>query len=219
MLKKYSFIVIVVLFSVSIINAQKLTFGVFVNPGFSWMNTDINRIQADGSKFGINFGIMADKYFSNHYAFATGLSLHSIGGVLKYDEQKILTTGAGTDTLPPGARVHYNLQYIHIPWALKFKTTEIGYMTFFAQLGLNTMINVKARANVRELDIQSESVSKEINLFYMAYHISGGVEYKIVGNTSLVAGISYMNGFTDITQQSSEKTVMHCFDMRLGVLF
>jgi hypothetical protein len=162
---------------------------------------------------------MVDKYFAEHYAFTTGLSIHSIGGTLKYRDEKTLNASSEDYILPPGSRVQYNLQYLHIPWGLKFKTTEIGYSTFFAQLGVNTMVNIKSRANVKDQDISKVGVAEEINMFYMGYHFSGGMEYKIVGNTALMIGVTYMNGFTDITQKSDEKTVMHCFEVRFGVIF
>ena len=218
MLKKY-FIISTLLFFTYVLNAQKLQFGVFVNPGISWMKTDLSRIEGDGSRLGVNFGLTADKYFADHYAFATGISIHNIGGVLKYKEGKTLIANSGNLQVDSGGSVRYNLQYVHIPWALKFKTTEIGYTTFFAQLGVNTMINIRTRASVKDQGIESEAVPKEINMFYMGYHISAGVQYKIVGTTALIGGISYMNGFIDITQNSDEKTVMHCFEVRIGVVF
>ena len=66
------------------------------------------------------------------------------------------------------------------------------------------------------------NASKEINLFYLAYHISAGMEYRLVGTTSLMVGLTYMNGFTDVTNNggsTAEKTVINRFDLRLGVIF
>jgi len=89
-------------------------------------------------------------------------------------------------------------------------------------LGLDPMINVKANADISSENLKNIGVGKEIHLFYMAYHIGAGVEYKILGNTKLMTGITYMNGFTDVTSNSgnsAEKTVMHCFELRMGVIF
>jgi hypothetical protein len=220
MLKKY--ILSLIALSMFMANAfsQNLRLGVVANPNISWMKTDLSRIEGDGSRIGFNIGLMVDKYFAEHYAFTTGLSIHSIGGTLRYRDEKVLHTSSSEDpTLPADSRVQYNLQYLHIPWGLKFKTTEIGYSTFFAELGVNTMINIKARANVKAQNISRVGVGEEINLFYMGYHFSGGVEYKIVGNTAIIVGITYMNGFTDVTQKTDEKTLLHCFELRLGVIF
>lgn len=223
MLKKYilSFVAVSLFVASAFSQNSNIRLGIIANPNVSWLKSDVSRIQGDGSRIGFNIGLMVDKYFAEHYAFTTGLSIHSIGGTLKYRDGKDLHTSS-TDVptpLDPGSRVQYNLQYLHIPWGLKFKTTEIGYSTFFAQLGVNTMVNIKSRANVKDQDISKVGVAEEINMFYMGYHFSGGMEYKIVGNTALMIGVTYMNGFTDITQKSDEKTVMHCFEVRLGVVF
>jgi opacity protein-like surface antigen len=212
-------ITLIVLISTQIINAQQMRFGITTSPGFSWFKTDISRIKGDGTKLGINIGLMVDRYFAEHYAFSTGLSINSIGGLLSYNEGTILHTNSGNDTLPPGSKVKYKLQYLHVPFSLKFKTTEIGYITYYAQLGLDAMVNIKARADVKAESISGANVSEEINLLYLGYHIGAGIEYKIIGNTSIVAGIKYMNGFTDVTTNNREKTLMHGIELKLGVLF
>jgi hypothetical protein len=186
------------------------------------MRTDVSRISGDGSHLGINGGLTVDNFFAPHYAFSTGISIHTIGGVLNYNNGKVLRTSDGEKTLSPGTDVRYNLQYIHIPLGLKLRTTEIGYSIYFVELGLDPMMNVRSNADVDRLSLSGTGVGQEINLFYMAYHASVGLEYKIVGNTSAVVGINYMNGFSDVTDNnssSSEKTVMHCFEFRLGLMF
>ena len=203
------------------VSAQHIRFGVFANPGLSWMKSDVSRISGDGGHLGINGGLLIDNFFAPHYAFSTGISIQTLGGVLNYKEGKVLRTSDGDKTLTPGD-VKYNLQYLHIPLGLKLRTTEVGYSIFFVELGLDPMINVKSTADVDRFSISKTGVGKEINLFYLAYHVSAGIEYKIVGNTSVVLGINYMNGFSDVTDNYStatEKTVMHCFEIRLGLMF
>jgi hypothetical protein len=205
-------------------NAQELRFGIFANPLISWMKaTDVSTIKSDGARIGFNAGLMMDKFFTKRYAFTTGISIHNMGGVLNYEKGKTgFQTSDTTIDLKSNTSVKYNLQYIHIPLALKFRTTEIGYITYFAQLGLNPMINIKANANIESYGLTSVNVKKEINLFYIAYHISAGLEYRIVGNTAIMAGLTYMNGFSDVTDNSgstTEKSVIHNFELRLGVFF
>jgi len=216
-MKKY--LILILLFISLISNAQNFRFGIIAEPTISWFKTDISQISGDGSKLGINIGLLADKYFAEHYAFSSGISLHSMGGILKYRDVKILRTSNGNDTLTPNSRVQYNLQYIHIPFALKFKTTEIGYITYFAELGLDAMVNIKARAKVKELGISDASVNDEINFLNLGYHIGAGIEYNIVGNTAIIGGISYMNGFADVTDDTTQKTLLHCLVLKLGVIF
>ena len=204
--------------------AQKIRFGVFVDPLISYFKTDVSRIAPDGSRLGINFGLMMDNFFAEHYAFYSGVSIQTMGGSLNYIQGKS-EFRSSSDTLrmlPHNTSVKYKLQYLHIPLALKLRTTEIGYFTYFAQLGLDPMINVKANADINSLGETNIGVGEEIRTFYMAYHIGAGLEYKIVGNTALMLGLTYMNGFSDVTYNSgnsAEKTVMHSFELRVGVIF
>lgn len=204
--------------------AQNIRFGVFANPLISWFNTDISRIGGDGNRIGINAGLVVDKFFTEHYVFSTGISIRSTGGVLKYTEGKSSFRSSNSDiaSLPVNTSVKYKLQYLHVPLSLKLRTTEIGYITYYAHLGLDPMVNIKANADVKSLGITNSGVGKEINSLYMGYHIGIGLEYKIVGNTALTTGITYMNGFTDVTDNngnSNEKTVLHSFELQLGILF
>jgi hypothetical protein len=204
-------------------NAQEIRFGIFANPLLSWMKTDVSNIKGSGGKVGFDAGLMMDKFFTKRYAFTTGISINTMGGSLQYkDGKRGFQTNDSTVNIVPNAIVKYTLQYIHIPLALKFRTTEIGYMTYFAQVGFDPMINIKARGNINMSGLSNVNISKEINPLYLAYHISAGVEYKIVGTTSLMAGLTYMNGFTDVTNNSgstTEKTVINRFELRLGIIF
>ena len=222
-MKKFWLIAILSALILNTSNAQRTRFAIFANPLVSYFKTDLSRIAPDGSRVGINVGLMMDRFFAEHYAFATGISLQTMGGSLYYEKGKTdFSTSDTLRSLPPNTSVKYKLQYIHIPIALKLRTTEIGYTTFFAQLGFDPMINVKANADIPFLSVTDIGVGGEIRLFYLAYHIGLGLEYKIVGSTALMLGLTYMNGFSDVTSNignSAEKTVMHSFELRLGVIF
>jgi hypothetical protein len=223
-MKKIWFLALFTIITLFNSSAQKLRFGVFVDPLISYLRTDVSKIEPDGGRLGVNFGLMMDNFFAEHYAFSSGISLRTMGGTLNYIQGKNeFHTNSDTITmLPHNTSVKYKLQYLHIPIALKLRTTEIGYFTYYADLGLDPMVNVKASADINSLGEKNIGVGDEIRPFYMAYHIGAGFEYKIVGNTALVIGVTYMNGFSDITSNvgnSAEKTVMHSFELRVGVIF
>jgi len=228
-MKKFWIITSILLFSLYHANAQngnveRIRFAIFVDPLISYFKTDLSRIAPDASRVGINFGLMMDKFFAEHYAFTTGISIQYMGGTLNYQQGKD-NFSCSNDTLrslPRNTLVKYKLQYLHIPLALKLRTTEIGYFTYFAQLGLDPMINIKAAADIASLGQKNIGVGDEIHFLYLGYHIGAGLEYRIVGNTKLMTGITYMNGFSDVTSNdgnSAEKTVMHSFELRIGVIF
>jgi hypothetical protein len=218
---KKTFCAVILMAAFNLANAQVIQFGIFANPVISWMKTDVSQIKSNGPQIGFDAGLMMDKFFAKRYAFSTGISINNMGGSLVYKKGKAgFKTTDSTFNLLPGTIVKYNLQYIHIPLALKFRTTEIGYITYFGQVGFDPMINIKTRANIAGLS--NFNAGKEINPLYLAYHISAGLEYRIVGTTSLLFGLTYMNGFTDVTDNSgstSEKTTINRFELRLGIIF
>ncbi|MCD4834151.1 MAG: PorT family protein [Bacteroidales bacterium] len=216
-MKKYLFIAILALISVKAFS-QSTRFTVFVDPQFSWMSSDIKTVESDGSKFGVNIGLNLDKFFAPNYALMTGISIDNTGGNLTFeDDKKIKISGTDT-TLNPGSTVHYKLQYINIPLGLKLKTNEIGYLTFFTHLGINGGINIKATGEVDDFELDSENISEEIKLFNLGYYIGAGAEYSIGGNSAIILGLTYTNGFIDITDDS-DKVTLGNFAIRIGILF
>ena len=55
------------------------------------------------------------------------------------------------------------MQYINIPLGLKLKTNEIGYFTFYANLGLDAGINIKALGTSNMGDFDQECSHLELN--------------------------------------------------------
>lgn len=219
-MKKYLIFLILILSVAKVTLSQNTRFTVFVDPKFSWMTPDLKNVESDGSKLGVNIGLNVDKFFAPNYALMTGISIDNTGGFLfnSVDSMKI-ETNSGKDTIPKGDILEYKLQYISIPIGLKLKTNEIGYLTFFTHLGINAGINIKATGEVSDYELENENISKEIKLFNLGYYIGAGVEYSIGGNSAIVLGLTYTNGFVDITSDSNNKVTNSNFAIRIGVLF
>jgi len=218
-MKKY-LILIIFAVSSSAIFAQGLKFTVFADPKLSWMSPDLKDVSSEGSKLGVNIGLNVDNYFAKNYAFMAGISIDNTGGKLKYDFEKNMDTRSAEDSIiPTGSVLNYKLQYINIPLGLKFKTNQIGYTTFYTHLGINGGINIKATGEVDNFELNNENISDEVKLFTLGYFIGAGVEYSIAGSTAIVIGITYTNGFIDITPDNNNKVTLSNFALRLGVLF
>lgn len=217
-MKKYLISSILIILTLGVF-AQSTSFSVIVDPKFSWMSSDWKSANNDGSKFGVNIGLNVDKFFAPNYALMTGISIDNTGGNIKFENTKFLKTGSGTEELDPGSVVQYKLQYIDIPLGLKLKTNEIGYWTFFTHLGLNGGVNIKATAEVDDHELENKNISDEIRLFNLGYFIGAGVEYSIGGNAAVVLGLTYTNGFVDITDGEDSKVTLSNFAIRVGILF
>jgi len=219
-MKKYLIILTLIFSSAISVFSQNTRFTVFVDPKFSWMTPDLKNFESDGSKLGVNIGLNVDKFFAPNYAFMTGISIDNTGGFLfnKVDTTYI-KTNSGKDTIFPGKVLEYKLQYISIPLGLKLKTNEIGYLTFFTHLGINAGINIKATGQVEGYELENENISDEIKLFNLGYYIGAGIEYSIGGNSAIVVGLTYANGFIDITTDKENKVTNSNIAIRIGILF
>ncbi len=199
--------------------AQNLRFSVVAEPQITWMKPDAKNVSSEGSRFGINVGLQVDNFFAPNYALSSGISIGTTGGELQYDDDIVVKVHGEDTPLPAGSVVTYKLQYINVPLGLKLKTNPIGYSTFYAHLGLLGGVNIKATGDANSDLLSDENISDDIQLLKMGYFIGGGLEYSLGGSSSLILGVSYNNGFTDITKRENNKATLSNVALRIGVLF
>jgi hypothetical protein len=219
MIKK-ALLVLVLLNAAGVYGQSKLRLGVHLDPLITWFSPKTSRIERDGSRLGISGGLMLEYYFLQNYGFSTGLSLTALGGNLLYnDSVNITTDNSNTVQLEAGSTLAYRTSYLNIPIALKLKTNELGYFTYYAQLGLMQHISIGARATSTGNALSKDNVEKEINLFSMSYFFGGGLEYNVGGQTAITAGLFYYNGFIDVLSNNDYKAALNYLSFRLGILF
>lgn len=181
-----------------------------LSPQLSWLNSDHEDIESGGNLFGYNFGVTLNKFFAPNYAFHTGLTINTTGGVLKVpNEEDNEEDAVITD------KITMRLKYIEIPFGLHLKTNEFRRAVYYGQFGLSTQMNIKAT------DQDDNSLSSDINFFDLGYHFGGGIEYSLGGTNYLMIGVQYNNGITDITDNDrlKDKTVLNRLVFQFGLIF
>lgn len=179
---------------------KKFKFGVTVYPSIGWTKPNEKDFENEGSNFGFGYGFSAEIGISTNYTFLTGAELQTIGGKISYpnyiEDDGSYYKGKTTADL--------RLGYVNIPLQLKLKTNQIGYMTYFANIGFDLGIKYKAKADyTTEYDKNSKentsnkdiNISKETGLLRAGLVFGIGAEYNISGSTSIVIGASFHNGF------------------------
>ncbi|NJK85635.1 MAG: PorT family protein [Bacteroidales bacterium] len=211
---KKTFLFFTIFCVANIANSQDFRLGISVNPIIGWISEDDVSIESNGATFGFEGGLNIENYFANNYAFNTGIKLSSIGGKLKYNQPYT----SDEISLVVQDEVKYKMQYITVPLGLKLRTNQMGYFTWYALLGFSPQVNIGAKAAVdgRSDDI---NVQKEVGLFNVSYHIGGGLEYGIGGNTALNFGIIYNNSFVDILPDQADKERLNFITFQVGVIF
>ena len=206
----------------SMIHAQqRIGFGIHADPAISWFSSDIKEIKNDGTRAGFNFGLTFNRYFTPNYSFSTGISMLNAGGRLVSDSTTVLEFT--TKPVSPGEPVVYKIQYLAIPIGLKLQTNQIGYLTFFTDLGLDPKVVIGGKADIPSLDISAEKAISDLRMFNLSYHINAGIEYSLGGTTAMVLGLNFDNNFLDITKDNGDQLVdkvsHKILSFRIGINF
>jgi hypothetical protein len=206
-----------------IINAQqKIGFGIHADPLAGWFTSDNKDVTNEGPRPGLNFGLTFNRYFTENYAFSTGLSLITAGGSLSYSDTITMSLSNSTTVLP-GNSVTYSIKYLAIPIGLKLQSNQIGYFRFYTDIGLDPKFVLGGKVEIPSQNIEKENASAELKDFNMGYHVTAGMEYSLGGTTALVLGLNFDSNFIDITQdngnQPIDKILHKMLGLRLGINF
>jgi hypothetical protein len=222
-IKVLAFILFIIIPNGKITAQQKISFGIHADPVISWFSSDTRETRNDGAKAGFNFGLTFNRYFSPNYSFSAGISLLNAGGRLVGNDTTEMEFTNFTSTVLPGKTVVYKIQYLAIPLGLKLQTNQIGYLTFFSDLGLDPKIIVGGKADIPSLNIAGENATSELRLFNLSYHVTAGIEYSLGGTTAMVLGLNFDNNFLDITKENGDqpidKVTHKILSFRIGVNF
>ncbi len=199
--------------------STRVKFNVEVDPQSSWFKSDEVSVEPDGSIIHMHAGLNMDYYFTENYVFVLGVGINNLGGNLLYADSTEFSSKGETLLVEPNQSVKLNLQYIDIPIGLKLKTEEMGYATYFLQLGFNPMINLNAKATSEEASLDKADIKESIKTFCLGYHVGLGIEYNLGGSTSLIGGIRWSSGLTDVTDNDRANITLNSITLHLGVLF
>lgn len=206
--------------------SSKWKIGLRFDPNITWYKPE-NGIINTGAKMRFGFGLAVDKMFTDNYAIGTGFNVVRIGGGLKYlQESSAKAAGISdpADTLMfivDKSRT-YDIQFFEIPLTLKLRTNEIGYITYWAQMGLGLGVRIKASADdkndavmkkvsddyvdddiTRDSEMNDLDIKNHINALRIGFIVAGGIEYNLSGTTSLVAGVGYNNGLNNVLKSEA----------------
>jgi len=221
-------------------------FGFQLSPSFSWMSTDNNKINSNGTNLGLKLGVLGEYYFRENYAFMGGLGFSfNHGGTLKHDiggnfwpDSNLSNPDLNTGDIPlsNGVNLKYGIQYVEIPFGLKMRTQEFGYLRYFAEIPVFTLgIRSQARGDISangDNNAEKENIKDDVSLLNLSWGLGGGVEFGVNESTSIIAGLFFQNGFIDVTNNDAtqyfgsdekpregSKGTIKAITLRIGVMF
>ncbi len=106
----------------------------------------------------------------------------------------------------------YKATYVTIPLMLKLKTKEIGMMTYFGQFGVNNSFRWSVKADDKLTTIKNGAtdskskvnITKDCSFYTATLNFGAGVEMNLSGSTSVLIGVNYNLGFTNVVKSKSD---------------
>lgn len=186
----------------------------------TWFNILSDNYKNGGSHFGFNSGLIFQYAISENYSFSTGISIRSNSGKLRFSNTDSLLFSNKYRTYYNNDLVLIKIQYIDIPLGMKFMTNQYGRFDFFAELGLDMMIRVKAMARSDEENNDSGYDARDfVRGFNVGYFLGGGIDYALTENTTLFTGLKFSNGLMNLTKLHSSRLAANALIFSLGILF
>jgi long-subunit fatty acid transport protein len=193
--------------------------GLTAHPTIGWIKPEDGK--GNGVNVGFSYGLVGDFNFAENYSFSTGLTVTTING--KSTEINVSPYhDVVSSTTPIPYELKYKLQYVEIPLTVKLKTTKIGELRWYGQFGLSNGFNIGAKQDAQSQGRglrDDENIYKYTNLYRAGLIIGGGLEYDVADNTSVMAGLTFNNGFTDISDDKNRNVRNHYVGITFGVLF
>jgi hypothetical protein len=202
---------------------SKYRLGFKVSPNVSWLASDNANMTVGDKSLQFGYGLNFDIFFAPNYAIGTGVNVNNTGGkysyFAEYTGDDFDASGTAITNMKQIGLISRDLrlQYLQIPLTFKMKTNEIGYITYWGQFGLGLNMNLKAlsddeidylyyqnknsyaweKSNRESSTASMNDIKNEVNIFSSNLIFAAGIEYNLSGNTSLLGGLTFQNGFTD----------------------
>ena len=198
--------------------------GLHLLPSVAWLDARDAHTLPDGAIARFGFGFTADIMFADNYAIGTGINVFRNGGKLTSFER---VTGHPVDEANDSLEfiVQRDRRLIHhwveLPVSFKFRTREVGHITYWGQFGLGLGLNLRATADDRvsylfrgaevagvsswmqEVEINPQDVTDvpvedEVALLRASMIVGLGIEYNLSGKTALLLGATFNNGLFNV---------------------
>lgn len=205
---------------------RKFRMGLNIAPAVDFFTTSTSGVESDGARMKFGAGVMGEYAITNNYAFAFGLEWKGAGAALAFDNAYYLSKEDDGNIFNLRNRVVRN-DYINIPITMKLMTNEIGYFTYFAQVGADLSVLVSSKSKDKGalfLNDSTPGVNREMDFKDTYVHnsfanirlrVGAGAEWNFSGNTSLVFSVTYHHGFIDVLRDANGTRI----DDREGIFF
>jgi len=218
-------IILLTLIGISFLNVaaqKKFRMGLTTSPMLTWAKPKDNSVDKGKIRGGFQYGLIIDYMFQEdgNYGITTGILFSMEGGNLE----------------PPLANSNIRLkyQYAQLPIALKLRTDRFANdkIAVYGNFGGTNGFRISSKADIKLGGVEyaeDENINKETNfgtyvvkskLYNFQLLAGAGIEYFLSENTSLIGGLFYQHGFTNIIKDNRDsKAILSNLGLRIGLMF
>jgi len=237
MIKKMAVLLLFLILSVEITQAQvkPFRFGLKLAPGISWISTESEGYERESSPAAFSWGFISDITITENYYLGTGFNINYLNGKISYPHKGIVINSGDTSSVSGSLVSDMKLRYLEIPLTLKMKTNKFDQIQVYGQIGFSAAINLKANAEQTFTYLQSgtsksntreRDIADDITFVKGSLILGGGIEYYVDNSTSIVVGVTFSNGISNILKGNNtadpdirQKATPHYIELTLGVIF
>jgi hypothetical protein len=221
MIKKLFLLIGCVALASTFLYGQNFRLGFQASPQLGWMKSGKSEVVNNGSRIGIDYGLVADLSFAEHpkYILNTGLLVSNQAFSSHFNYEKPFYINGYT--FDNAVDIDFRMNYIQVPLDIKLKTDQFYRFTFWGQFGLTNYFNLSATANSSDNQLNDESVNSSMSFYYLGMLMGAGADYDLGGSTSVCFGIQYSDGLTDFTsiKNLNDKATFNSLKLVIGVMF
>lgn len=194
--------------------------GFTASPNYGWVKPEVGKV--NGLSLGFSYGLLADFNFAENYSFATGLTITTINGKTKESLMMLDFMGIEPPMSDTPFDLKYKLQYLELPLTVKLRTNKVGMVSWYGQFGLSNDFNIGAKQDVKYNGRETgnnENIKDGIKFYRAGLILGAGGEFDMNKRSAITAGLTYNNGFTNITKSQERNVRSHYVGLNLGVFF
>jgi hypothetical protein len=207
--------------------------GLQVSPNISWMVPKTSDYKSDGISGGVTIGLISDFYFTERYAFSTGLNFSFLNGKVKFPDYLIVKNNLVTVHDTGQTSRKYNFIYLDIPMTIKMSTKQFGKFSLYGQIGFSTGFRLSAMTKDNFVSDKTKiSVSDKsdavgnTSLIRESVIIGFGTEYHLDESSGIILGLAYNNALNNVLLNGvnklsgdNEKALMNFVELKIGFIF
>ncbi|PWS32031.1 porin family protein [Pedobacter paludis] len=195
--------------------------GLTATPTIGWIKPEQGK--TNGVSLGFSYGLIGDFNFAPNYSFSTALTVTTVNGKSTEADPLYIKSldNAANPNIPVAYDLKYRIQYLELPLTIKLKTIKADGKRYYGQFGLSNsfMLSAKQDAVSGSTKLENVNISDYTKFYRAGLVIGGGGEFDISGNTSIVAGLTFNNGFTNITTDKNRNVKNYYLALNFGVFF